>query len=507
MGLKIATENDFLENYKDSDVLAVAQTISSDYQTSIGIADRFVDEDNFFLLESATQGAGSVARYSFLGKGAIAELVVQDNGDIRVISPDSDKLDRTLTSGPVASVSEFLQNLKVSYCGSSGIGVDTDLFLKSGAFGYLSYDIASHLEPAVGRQPPKKIGIPDGHFFIPRDFLVFDQLSQNLHVFRYIDVSRIENDEQALLVYKDEIEGLSELVGSLKKAHIPPELLFSEAAFNFDEFKSEVSETVFLKRVERCLEEVRNGEVFQIQIGNRISKETSARPFDLFRHLRKLNPSPYMFFYKFKSHHIIGSSPEMMVTLENRKITHRPIAGTRKRTWSDSKDVEMIHELTSSDKERAEHIMLVDLGRNDIGRVAEPGSVEVEELMTVEKYSHVFHMVSQVSGQVEKGFTAADAMIASFPNGTVVGAPKIRAMQLIAEIEEFSREFYAGSLGVFQFDGNLKSTLLIRTLHVAGGVASTQASAGVVYDSVPKEEWLETKNKMAACGVVIQNTK
>ncbi|TWW07921.1 anthranilate synthase component I, partial [Planctomyces bekefii] len=246
--------------------------------------------------------------------------------------------------------------------------------------------------------------------------------------------------------------------------------------------------------------------IFQIQIGNRLSVKTEARPFDIFRHLRMLNPSPYMFFFKTGDHHIVGASPEMMVTVQGRLMTHRPIAGTRRRTWHPDQDRAMRQELVESEKERAEHVMLVDLGRNDIGRVAAPGTVKVEELMTVEEYSHVFHMVSQVTGKLRDGVDAFEAMAASFPNGTVTGAPKIRAMQLINEIEKVSREFYAGSLGIFDTQGGLKSTLLIRTIHIARGRASTQASAGLVYDSNPEHEWLETRNKMAATVLAMQNT-
>ena len=502
MGYKISSKEDYLEVVDKYDLVAIGETVSSDHQTSINIADRFIDEEHFFLLESATQGPGSVARYSFLGIGALSRIKAEGRN---IEFTKEDGTTETAVSNPVSFVSEYISSLNVGFSGTSGIGVETDLFMTAGATGYISYGVSSVIEPTVGKQPKKQIGLPDVYFFIPKTFLVFDQLSQNLHVFRFIKpVSGSKKDK--VKQFEAEKNNLEASVKDLKRGHLPPDLEVLESKFDFSKFKSEVDEDLFLQRVDRCLEEVKKGEVFQIQIGNRISAKTEARPFDLFRHLRKLNPSPYMFFYKFGKDHIIGSSPEIMVNLDGRKITHRPIAGTRKRTWNQETDQRMINELTTSEKEKAEHIMLVDLGRNDIGRVALPGSVKVEELMMVEKYSHVFHMVSQVTGEVDKEFTSGDAMIVSFPNGTVSGAPKIRAMQLIAEIEDFDREFYAGSLGVFQFSGDLKSTILIRTMHVADGIASTQASAGVVFDSIPSEEWLETKNKMAACGVVIQNT-
>jgi anthranilate synthase component 1 len=288
---------------------------------------------------------------------------------------------------------------------------------------------------------------------------------------------------------------------------VPPPLVTVDAPLDYDVCEASFTKERFFAAAEACLEEIRAGEIFQIQIGNRLTLRTKARPFDVFRHLRILNPSPYMFFYKFGEHHVLGASPEMMVGVQGGRVTHRPIAGTRRRTWDPAKDRAMREELTSSEKERAEHVMLVDLGRNDVGRVARPGSVKVEELMMVEEYSHVFHMVSQVTGELAAGVDAFEALAVAFPNGTVSGAPKIRAQQLINQHEQISREFYAGSLGLFDFFGNLRSTILIRSIHMAGGRASTQASAGIVYDSTPAEEWLETRNKMAACLTAMQNTR
>lgn len=508
LGFSCASKEEFITGAKDCGLLAIGETLSSDHQTSVNIADRFVDKEFFFLLESATQGPGSIARYSYIGIDELVGITATGNQvELRENFCKRRQVKKSTESNAVTFVSNYTSSLDVKFVGKSGLGVEADLFLSAGATGYISYDFCSTLEPSVGEQPPKLLSLPDVKFFIPRTFLVFDQLSQNLHVFRFVLIDRKDTESDLSELYDSHSLELKQIVENLSKGHTPSMLKTKAEPLSFDGFKSKVSKELFLKRVDRCLDEIKSGEIFQIQIGNRLSASTEARPFDLFRHLRKLNPSPYLFFYKFGEHHIMGASPEMMVNLDGQTMTHRPIAGTRKRTWDPEVDVKMIEELVNSEKERAEHIMLVDLARNDIGRVAASGSVVVDDLMVVEKYSHVFHMVSQVRGRVEKGFTAGDAMTASFPNGTVVGAPKVRAMQLIADIEDFSREFYAGSLGVFQFSGDLKSTLLIRTMHVAGGVASTQASAGIVYDSIPEEEWLETRNKMAACCVVIQNTE
>lgn len=502
MGYSLASREEYFKKVEKCDLIAIGQTISSDHQTSVNIADRFITSDYFFLLESATQGPGSVARYSYMGIGALTKIL--SNGDsVELVTSGGEKSFHK--ENPISFVSDYIASFELGFAGSRGPGLETDLFLSSGAAGYISYGLSSVLEPSIGEQPPKLLGLPDLFFFVPQSFLVFDQLSQSLHIFRFIRPIKGTKKDQLDQFEREKAELLS-LTQELRGGHLPPQIEVLDEKFDITRFKSEIDEAEFNKRVEYCLNEIKKGEIFQIQIGNRISMKTDARPFDLFRQLRKLNPSPYMFFFKFLEDHLIGSSPEIMVNLDGRKITQRPIAGTRKRTWDPIKDTKMINELVTSEKERAEHIMLVDLGRNDVGRMAVPGTVKVEELMVVEKYSHVFHMVSEVTGKIEAGRSAADAMIASFPNGTVVGAPKIRAMQIIGELEGFDREFYAGSLGLFQFSGDLKSTILIRTMHVANGVASTQASAGVVYDSKAEEEWLETKNKMAACGQVIQNT-
>ncbi len=374
-----------------------------------------------------------------------------------------------------------------------------------GPVGIFSYGVAAGLEPSIGAMPPKKIGLPDAFYFLPRNFFVLDHLARRLFVSRNVLVAGVAKADLAAL-YEAEAKQLTQLLKRLTAVHSPPPLQLSEFPVDYDVCQAAFTKDEFFQCVASGLEEIRAGEIFQVQIGNRLTHRTDARPFDVFRHLRMLNPSPYMFFSTIGEHHVFGASPEMMVNVDSRRVTHRPIAGTRKRTWHAPKDVVMRRELVESEKERAEHVMLVDLGRNDIGRIATPGSVRVEELMTVEEYSHVFHMVSQVSGELAAGQDAFDAMAVSFPNGTVSGAPKIRAMQLINKMEKMSREFYAGSLGLFDFHGNLKSTILIRTIHMAQGRASTQASAGIVYDSVPAEEWLETRNKMAACLMAMQNT-
>lgn len=483
--------DDFAAAAQEADVVALCIPLAFDHETAVTLADRFVGEDHFFLLESATSGPN--ARHSFLGFDPLwSHSYEHGKGG----------------EDPIQQLRDQMAGHRVRSVYPPGTRLGgPDVAAMGGAAGFFSYDVARALEPSVGTPPPKTLGLPDAFHFVPRNFLVLDHLARRLFVTRHVLVPKADKPEALKTAFDAELGQLKALVKRLKAVHSPPPLVVDQAELDHSKMRAAFTQPEFEQRAKELLEDIKAGEIFQIQIGNRLSIETEARPFDIFRHLRMLNPSPYMFFYKMGEHHVLGASPEMMVGVQDDRMTHRPIAGTRRRTWQPAKDAAMREEIVTSEKERAEHVMLVDLSRNDIGRIAAPGSVKVEELMTVEEYSHVFHMVSQVTGRLAPGKDAYDALISSFPNGTVSGAPKIRAMQLIYKHEKISREFYAGSLGLFDFKGNLRSTILIRTIHVARGVASTQASAGIVYDSTPKDEWLETRNKMAACLIAMQNTR
>jgi anthranilate synthase component 1 len=254
----------------------------------------------------------------------------------------------------------------------------------------------------------------------------------------------------------------------------------------------------FEAAVDKVKDYISKGDAIQVVLSQRMAQRTDANPFDIYRALRSVNPSPYMFFLDCKEFHIIGSSPEILVRVENGDVTTRPLAGTRPRGKTLAEDAFLETELKNNEKERAEHIMLVDLGRNDIGRVSRPGTIEISDLMNVERYSHVMHMVTQVQGKLRDDLTAFDAMRACFPAGTVSGAPKIRAMEIIAELEPEKRGPYAGAAGYFSFTGNMDMAIAIRTMVMTGGVAYTQAGCGIVYDSVPEAEYEETINKAQA---------
>lgn len=492
----------------DHNLVALGAALPFDHETAVTLADRFVEEESLFLLESATSGPGNVARYSFLGFDPLWKFSWQIGGETAAFetsAPNPTIEQVSLPNGnPLLGLRHVMQRFRLQTLFADDIriaGPDVGRFV--GPVGFMGYDMATALEPTIGTPPIKKLGLPDCLFFVPRNFFVLDHLSRRLFVMRL--VSTEVGDIEAM--YHQEARALRATLKRLSAVHSPPPLVIEPGEPDFDQATPSFAKEEFLPAVAYCLEQIRSGEIFQVQIGNRLSVETHARPFDMFRHLRTLNPSPYMFYFKFGEDHVLGASPEMMVNVAGRRMTHRPIAGTRKRSWDTERDIARKIELTQDEKERAEHVMLVDLSRNDIGRIAAAGSVSVEELMMVEEYSHVFHMVSQVSGDLGEGMDEFDAMVASFPNGTVSGAPKIRAMQMINQLEPVSREFYAGSLGLFDFDGNLKSTILIRSLHVRDGIASTQASAGIVYDSVAEQEWQETRSKMRACLTVMQKTR
>lgn len=498
---------EFYKATQSAAVVALSVTIHYDTETAISLADRFVNEEYFFLLESATAGPGGIAKYSFMGFEPLWSFQVK--GDKVECGWQGSLNEEALASrNPLSVLEHHWHGMRVAVVPTSQQLIDgIDLCRMGGVVGYVSYDVAHHLEPAVGQCPPPRLKMPGMIKYLPKNFFVLDQLSRKLTMIRYVRTDLVSSLEDASTTLEREWDELQTIHHRVARPHIPPALRTEPGGPDYEACHATFPRTEFLPAVENCLNEIRNGEIFQIQIGNRLSCPCKARPFDVFRHLRILNPSPYMVFFKFGEEHIICASPEMMVNVSGRKVLHRPIAGTRKRTWQVDKDRQMKHELSTDEKERAEHVMLVDLSRNDLGRIAKPGSVNVDELMVVEEYSHVFHLVSQVSAELRDDVSAFEALSVSFPNGTVSGAPKIRAMQLINEIEPCSRQFYAGSLGIFDFSGDLRSTILIRTIHIAGGVAATQASAGVVYDSVPELEWQETRNKMAACLVAIQRTR
>ncbi|MBI4571135.1 MAG: chorismate-binding protein, partial [Chloroflexi bacterium] len=323
--------------------------------------------------------------------------------------------------------------------------------------------------------------------------LVFDHLK---HTIKVVTHCRLDGDLEA--AYRQACWRIDELVERLSRPLPVLPYPIEAAPARQQTVTSNTEKEDFLRKVERCKEHIVAGDIYQVQISQRFQRPTHAHPFSVYRALRTVNPSPYMYYLAMGDSYIIGASPEMLVRVEEGRIDYHPIAGTKPRGRDEAGDLANEQELRHDEKERAEHIMLVDLGRNDVGRVSEPGSVQVTELMEVERYSHVMHLVSHVTGRLRAGLSSYDALRACFPAGTVSGAPKIRAMEILAELERDRRGVYAGAAGYFDLSGNLDTAIALRTMVVKDGVAHVQAGGGIVYDSDPPTEYQETVNKAAA---------
>jgi len=355
-----------------------------------------------------------------------------------------------------------------------------------GAVGYLGYETARHFERlplAQGAAPP----MPESAFLRAEDLVVFDHVTRRM---KLLTIHRPDREDYAAAFSR---------IDEMEKRLASDQVSVATIGVDGAPWKSNMTPGQFHAMVDAAKEHILAGDAFQIVVSQRFHKPLAARPFDVYRCLRAINPSPYMFFLALGGdRHVVGTSPEKLVQVEGKRVETRPLAGTRRRGADAAEDERLERELLSDLKERAEHVMLVDLGRNDVGRVARPGTVRVERLMEVERYSHVMHISSTVSGELRQGFTSLDALRAAFPAGTVSGAPKIRAMEVIAALEPEQRGVYAGSLGYVSFGGNLDMAITLRTVVIAAGVAYVQAGAGVVADSRPEREFDETLEKAGA---------
>jgi anthranilate synthase component 1 len=462
-----------LEEVKNSkgqgNVVPVYREIVADLETPVSAFLKINRGGYSFLLESV-EGGERLARYSFIGTDPYK--VLQTWG--------KDEVD------PLPQIIAEMSNFRIApvrdlpkFCG--------------GAVGYLAYETVNRFEELPS---PEKdtLNVPESVFMMVDTLLVFDHVTHKIRI-----MSHVHLDEDVEKSYSEAVRKIDSLVARLNEPITTtrqmngsvPTVTESKPTSNFEK-------ETFKAVVDKIKRYVTEGEVIQVVPSQRLSQKTTAAPFDIYRALRTINPSPYMFFFDFKDFHIIGASPEILVRVEGKTVTTRPLAGTRPRGKTPEEDIALEKELRSDEKERAEHIMLVDLGRNDIGRVSEPGTVEVSELMEVERYSHVMHLVTNVQGKLKKGMDAFDALRACFPAGTVSGAPKIRAMEIIAEVEPEKRGPYAGAAGYFSFNGDMDMAISIRTMVVKDGTAYTQAGGGIVYDSEPDREYEETMNKAGA---------
>ncbi|MFN3531034.1 MAG: anthranilate synthase component I [Candidatus Brocadia sp.] len=472
--------DEFKQLATKGNIVPVYRQLFADTLTPVSAFQKISDSGYAFLLESAA-GGEKISRYSLLGAEPFIEFVS---------SGHSVKIKHGDKGGEIIQTQDPLGVLNKEMKSFVPVQIDGLPNFFSCGVGYIGYDTIRYYE-SLPNIPMDDLLLPDIQVMFYDSVIIFDHLTKTMKVVctAKIDGDLLENE------YNKAIKKIDCIIEKLRT----PVMSLSDDITTEKEiriaFSSNFEKTDFLRAVERCKEYIRAGDVFQVVISQRFKTQTHADPFNIYRVLRVINPSPYMFYLKMNDLKLIGSSPEVMVKVDGKKIVVRPIAGTRRRGKDDAEDTQFAGELIADPKERAEHIMLLDLGRNDVGRVSRYGSVHIEEKMVIEKYSHVMHITSSVCGELDEGKSAFDSLKACLPAGTLSGAPKIRAMQIIDEIEPTKRGPYGGAVGYFDFFGNLNTCITIRTILLKGTDAYIQAGAGIVADSIPEREYEETLNK------------
>jgi len=475
------SKKEFISLAKKGNVIPVYKEIAADLETPVSSFLKVDEGDYSYLLESV-EGEERIARYSFLGsnpslvfKSKGSNIEIREGKKARCFKTDSDPLDE---------IKRFMAQFKFvpikglpRFCG--------------GLVGYIGYDMVRFFED-IPDENPDDLKVSDSIFVLTDTLLIFDHI---MHKIKIVSNAQVKGSPQR--AYNEAVKKIARIEKMLLREKAvnrkPP------AANPKIKIRSNFTKKAFGEIVKKGKQYIKNGDIIQVVLSQRLEADLGKRdPFSIYRHLRSINPSPYMYYLKFKDIKLIGSSPEIMVRCEDGKIELRPIAGTRPRGSDRAEDERLERELLADPKERAEHIMLVDLGRNDVGRVSKYNSVRVEELMKIEKYSHVMHIVSDVVGTLSKSRNVYDVVRASFPAGTVTGAPKIRAMEIIDELENVKRGPYSGCVGYFSFSGNVDTCITIRTIIVKKNKAYIQAGAGIVADSNPAKEYQETLNKAMA---------
>ncbi|MDL1976744.1 MAG: anthranilate synthase component I [Deltaproteobacteria bacterium] len=471
------SKEEFLERAKTCNLIPIYQEIWADTETAIGVFKK-VGGRHSFLLESV-EGGEKWGRYSFIGINPV--LVFKSKGRSVVIEKDG-KTEKREVDDPIL----YLKGLLDSYHPFETDGLPR---FYGGAVGYLGYDIVRFFED-LPDQLPDKLKLADTQFMIPEYVFILDNLEQSIKVVCNL---AIDDEKDLDLAYDNAVSGIEREIGKIDRP-LPPESreLVSGKACSV---KPVIPVDQFEAMVVKAKEYILAGDIIQVVLSQRFEADISSDPFDVYRALRRINPSPYLFFFRFDEVVLLGSSPEVMVRVEDDLATLRPIAGTRMRGATEKEDMALAEDLLADPKERAEHIMLVDLGRNDLGRVCCYGTVNLTELMVIERYSHVMHIVSNVEGRLRPGVNSFDVLRASFPAGTVSGAPKVRAMEIIEELESDKRGPYAGAVGYFGFSGNMDLGITIRSILIHNGKAMVQVGAGIVADSVPAKEYEETMIK------------
>ena len=461
-------------------LVPVYREIVADLDTPLTIFAKVAgDHPHAFLFESL-EGGEKWGRYSFIGLEPLATF--SSRGRDVTIKRGGQAV-RTRHDDPLAALEELLASFRAC---------NTDYLPRffGGAVGFLGYDMVRFME-RLPESNPERPELPDSFFMVPRQVLIYDNLRQTLTV---VDAVEVEREKAPAVLYQEAMARIDATVARLKGS-VPGDFVSGPASARKHRFTSNMPTEAFQEMVRRAKEYILAGDIIQVVLSQRFHATTDLKPFALYRALRHINPSPYLFYLRCGDLIQIGSSPEILVRLEQGEIELRPIAGTRRRGRTPEEDLALERELLADPKERAEHLMLVDLGRNDVGRVACYGSVEVRDLLVIERYSHVMHIVSGVHGRLREGKDQFDLLRACFPAGTVSGAPKIRAMEIIEELEPERRGPYAGAIGYFGFSGNMDFCITIRTFILRGDDLWIQAGAGIVADSDPRLEYEETVNK------------
>ncbi len=470
-------------------LIPVYREIMADLDTPVS-AFRKIDDGRYAFLLESIEGGEKWARYTFLGSSP--SVVVRSKGPLVEIIEDG-RARTEKTDDPLGFMRDYLKRF-------TPVEIEGIPRFFGGAVGYLGYEMVRHFEE-LPTDRPSVIGAYDSYFVITDTILIFDNVRQKIKV-----VSNAHLDEGATpeAAYADATAKIDAIIGKLRAPLLPSP---PKPAGKHVTFASNVTRDAFEDAVVQAKEYIRAGDIFQVVLSQRFSGELTVEPLDIYRVLRTLNPSPYMFFLRLDETLVVGASPEVMVRKEGKRVELRPIAGTRPRSAVPEEDERFERELLADPKERAEHVMLIDLGRNDLGRVCTTGSVRVSELMVVERYSHVMHIVSNIQGELEPGKDAFDLVRATFPAGTLSGAPKVRAMEIIDELEPVRREIYGGAVGYFSFSGNMDLAIAIRTVIIKDGRVHLQAGAGIVADSDPAAEYQETVNKAMAVVKAIETVE
>ncbi len=464
--------------------IPLVREVLADLDTPLSTYMKLAGGEYSYLFESVS-GSEKASRYSIIGLSA--KSLFRATGNQVEILQQGEVVESFHSDDPLVAVREYQKRF-------ASPEIEGLPRFTGGLVGYFAYDVIRYIEPQLGEnQHPDPLQSPDILLMVSDEVLIFDKLKGRLFIV-------INVDPGETTAYESGMQRIETLVAQLDQplshqAHQSHQQKVAASEVNEADFHSDFSKQGYMDAVERAREYIRAGDIMQVVLSQRMTIPYAAEPLDLYRALRTLNPSPYMYFMNLGDFQVVGSSPEILVQAESGKATVRPIAGTRPRGASEAEDVALEQDLMTDPKELAEHLMLVDLGRNDLGRIAEIGSVELTERMLVERYSHVMHIVSNVVCDIRDEFDAIDVLKATFPAGTVSGAPKIRAMEIIDELEPVKRGIYSGAVGYLGWNGNMDTAIAIRTSVIKDGMLNIQVGAGIVADSQPEMEWEETLNK------------